>query len=182
MKTFLPVAMAAMMLAACSTPFPVSPDSASTATTKPAKLQASAHWLMIAKDVADQIKLGTDKVGAPVYVTPPPHGSKFAHVFYEQVVTSLVDQGVTVRRVHDMTTQVVDIDAQLVRFSGEPSKRFLGIGTTSTVPTYQVVVTTSLTKNAQYLTRRTDTYDVSDDDVALYNNASDFNFKVVGGQ
>jgi len=225
MKTFLPVAMATMMLAACATPYSETPLAGNFATTNQNKLQASSHWLLIAKDVAEQIKLGTDKVGAPVYVTPPSQNSKFSHVFYDQVITSLVNQGVIVRRVHDATVQVVDIDTQLVRFSPdrEQNRRFTSMaalaagvsalygvnwasGTKAAVggiaatagydwlswvdqeyakgktPSYELIITTSLTKNAQYLARRTDAYYINDSDAPLYNKETDFSFKVVGGQ
>lgn len=225
MKKFLPVVLATMALTACSTQYSETPLAGNFATSTQNKLQASAHWLSIAKNVAEQIKLGTDKVGAPVYVTPPSQNSKFSHVFYEQIVTSLVNQGVTVRRVHDQTVQVVDIDTQLVRFSADRSqnKRFTsataiaggiaalygvnwapgtkaavgGLAATSSydwlswvdqeyakgsTPSYELIVTTSLTKNAQYLARRTDAYYIIDSDASLYTKESDFSFKVVGGQ
>lgn len=225
MKKILPVVLAAMTLAACSTQYSETPLAGNFATSKQNKLQASSHWLLIAKDVAEQIKLGTDKVGAPVYVTPPAQNSKFSQIFYDQVITSLVNQGVTVRRVHDVTVQIVDIDTHLVRFSADrtQNRRFTSMtalaggiaalygvnwaaGTKAAVgglaasasydwlswvdqeyakgrtPSYELIVTTSLTKNAQYLARRTDAYYINDDDASLYNKDNDYSFKVVGGQ
>jgi len=225
MKKLLPAAIAAMMLAGCATQYSETPLAGNFATTKQNKLQASSHWLLIAKDVAEQIKLGTDKVGAPVYVTPPAQNSKFAQVFYDEIITSLVNQGVTVRRVHDMTVQVVDIDTQLLHFSTNrtQNRRFTSMtalaggiaalygvnwatGTKEVIgglaatgsydwlnwvdqeyasgrtPSYELVITTSLTKNSQYLARRTDVYYINDNDATLYNKESDFSFKVVGGE
>ena len=226
MKKLLPVAMAAAMLAGCATQYSETPLAGNFATTKQNKLQASSHWLLIADDVAKQIKAGTEKVEAPIYVTPPAqNSSKFTQVFYEQIITSLVNQGATVRRVHDRTVQVVDIDTQLLRFSTDRSqnRRFVSVTalaagiaalhgvnwSTSTqaavgglavtagydwltwvdqeyakgrTPAYELVVTTSLTRNAQYLARRTDAYYINDDDASLYNKNTDFTFGVVGGQ
>jgi uncharacterized lipoprotein YajG len=84
MKKFLPVVLATMALTSCSTQYSETPLAGNFATSTQNKLQASAHWLSIAKNVAEQIKLGTDKVGAPVYVMPPSQNSKFSQVFYEQ--------------------------------------------------------------------------------------------------
>jgi len=191
MKKLLPVAVAALLLAGCSTPFYDAANSASPAGDKPSELHVVSNWLLIAKDVANQIKLGTDKIGAPVFVTPPHDSSKFAQAFYTQVVTSLVNQGVTVRKLNDGTAQIVDIDTQLVRFSSEKAenRHFLGIagfGSSTSgseaQPTYEVIVTTSLIKNSQYVARRTDAYPVNEYDASLYKNEAEFKFKVTGGQ
>ncbi|MBC3862164.1 hypothetical protein H8K32_08655 [Undibacterium jejuense] len=191
MKKLLPVAVAAMLLAGCSTPFYDAANTAGPAAEKPSELHVASNWLLIAKDVANQIKIGTDKIGAPVFVTPPNDGSKFAQAFYNQVVTSLVNQGVTVRKFSDGTAQIVDIDTQLVRFSSDKTenRHFLGIsgfGSSTSgseaQPTYEVIVTTSLIKNSQYVTRRTDAYPVNEYDASLYNKDAEFKFKITGGQ
>ncbi len=191
MKKLLPVAVAAILLAGCSTPFYDAAKSTGPAAEKPSELHVASNWLLIAKDVANQIKLGTDKIGAPVFVTPPHESSKFAQAFYTQVVTSLVNQGVTVRKFNDGTAQIIDIDTQLVRFSAERSenRRFLGISgfsssasTTEAPSAYEVIVTTSLIKNSQYVARRTDVYPVNEYDASLYNKDAEFKFKVTGGQ
>ena len=191
MKKLLPVAVAAMLLAGCSTPFYDAAKTSTPVADSSTGTHVASNWLLIAKDVADQIKLGTDKIGAPVFVTPPVKSSKFAQAFYTQVVTSLVNQGVTVRKFNDGTAQIIDIDTQLVRFSSEKveNRRFLGIAglgsandSAEPLPTYEVIVTTSLIKNAQYVARRTDAYPVNEYDASLYNKDAEFNFKVTGGQ
>ena len=223
MKKLIPMAVAAMMLAGCATQYSETPLTGNFPTTTQNKLQASAHWLLIAKDVATQIKAGTDKIGAPVYVTPPAAHSKFTQVFYEQLITSLVEQGVTVRRTQDSTVQVVDIDTQLLEFRNdrEQNRQFtsltiIGVGiaalhelsTTAALavgglavagasdwhnwvnqeyasgrtPRYELIVTTSLIKNAQYVARRTDAYYISDADSSLYKKDRDFTFKIVGSK
>ncbi|MFZ6723676.1 hypothetical protein [Undibacterium sp. Ji49W] len=225
MKKLLPIALAAGLLAGCTTPYSETPLAGNFPTTTQNKLQAASHWLLIAKDVADQIKLGTDKIGAPVYVTPPQQNSKFTLAFYNQIITSLVNQGVVVRKVNDGTAQVIDIETELVRFSPNrhQNTRFVsvtaigagiaavhglgipvktdyvlgGLGLAAAydwthwvnqeyakgpTPTYELIVTTSLVKNLQFVARRTDAYYVSDYDWTLYNKETDFNFRVVGGQ
>ncbi|MDE2427631.1 MAG: hypothetical protein KGM99_02825 [Burkholderiales bacterium] len=225
MKKLLPVAMAAALLASCSTPYSETPLAGNFPTTKQNKLQAASHWLLIAKDVAEQIKLGTDKIGAPVYVTPPEQNSKFTKAFYTEVITSLVNQGVLVRKVNDGTAQVIDIETQLVAFSPDrhQNKRFVSVSAIGAgiaavhglgipvatdrviggfaaagsydwltwidqeyakgpTPSYELIVTTSLVKNSQFVARRTDAYYINDTDWTLYNENKDFNFKVVGGQ
>lgn len=190
MKKLVSVVVASLLVTACSTPLQQG-SSANNADGKHADLQVVSNWLLIAKDVADQIKLGTDKIGAPVYVTPPVNPSNFSQAFYTQVVTSLVNQGVLVRKFNDGTAQIIDIDTQLVRFSSERqvNRRFLGIpvagngsGTTAATPAHEIIVTTSLVKNSQYVARRTDAYPVNEYDASLYNRDGGFNFKVTGGQ
>ncbi|MFZ6692631.1 hypothetical protein [Undibacterium sp. SXout20W] len=193
MKIFVPVACAIMLLTGCSTPFYNDAKYNTTTADKVASGNAASNWLLIAKDVADQIKLGTDKIGAPVFVTPPANRSHFAQAFYTQVVTSLVNQGVTVRKFNDGTAQIIDIDTQLVRFSSDKAQNqanqhFMGVaGVVSStnnenLPMYEVIVTTSLIKNAQYVARRTDAYPVNEYDASLYNKDAEFTFKVTGGQ
>jgi len=186
MKQIVPVVVTVMLMAGCSTPLNNTNASYNNNTkTAAPELQVVSNWLLIAKDVADQIKSGTDKIGAPVFVAPPQNPSKFSQAFYTQVVTSLVNQGVTVRKVNDGTAQIVDIDTQLVRFSTDRqvNRRFVfgGPSTTSTTSVYEVIVTTSLIKNAQYVARRTDAYPVNEYDASLYNKETEFNFKVIGG-
>ncbi len=225
MKKLLPVAMAVAVLAGCSTTHSEAPLASNFATSKQTKLQAANHWLLIAKDVADQIRIGTEKVGAPVFVTPPQHNSKFTQAFYTQIITSLVNQGVTVRKYNDGTAQVIDIDTQLLKFSPNrhQNKRFIstsaisagvmaihgldfpvktdavlaGLAVTGAydwlrwidqeyasgaTPQYELIVTTSLVKNSQFIARRTDAYYIADSDWTMYNKESDYTFRVVGGQ
>ncbi len=225
MKKLLPIAMAVAVLAGCSTTHTEAPLASNFATTKQNKLQAANHWLLIAKDVADQIRIGTEKVGAPVFVTPPQQNSKFTQAFYTQIITSLVNQGVTVRKYNDGTAQVIDIDTQLLKFSPNrhQNKRFISATAISggimaihgldfpvktdavlgslavtgaydwlrwidqeyasgATPRYELIVTTSLVKNAQFIARRTDAYYIADSDWTMYNNESDYTFRVVGGQ
>lgn len=225
MKKFLPIALAAALLAGCATPYSETPLAGNFPTTTQNKLQAASHWLVIAKDVAEQIKLGTDKIGAPVYVTPPERDSQFTLAFYNEIITSLVSQGVTVRKVNDGTAQVINIETQLVKFSPDrhQNRRFTSVtaigagiaavhdlqlssGTNAGIgalalagaydwttwvaqeyakgptPKFELIVTTSLVKNSQYIARRTDAYYVADDDWTLYNKDTDVNFHIVGGQ
>ena len=145
--------------------------------------------------------------------------------FYTEIITALVNQGVTVRRTNDGTAQVIDIETQLVRFSPDrhQNQRFVsvtaigagiaaihglgipvktdyvlgGLGLAAAydwtswvnqeyargaTPRHELIVTTSLVKNSQFIARRTDAYYVADWDWTLYNKETDFNFRVVGGQ
>lgn len=184
MKKIVPVVVTVMLMAGCSTSLNNTSYNNNTKAGTP-ELQVVSNWLLIAKDVADQIKSGTDKIGAPVFVTPPQNPSKFSQAFYTQVVTSLVNQGVTVRKINDGTAQIVDIDTQLVRFSTDRQVNhrfvFSSPSTNNTTPVYEVIVTTSLVKNAQYVARRTDAYPVNEYDASLYSKETEFNFKVTGG-
>jgi PBP1b-binding outer membrane lipoprotein LpoB len=70
-KQIVPVVVTVMLMAGCSTPLNNTNASYNNNTkTAAPELQVVSNWLLIAKDVADQIKSSTDKIGAPVFVTP----------------------------------------------------------------------------------------------------------------
>ena len=95
--------------------------------------------------------------------------------------SALVSQGVLVRSMNDRTTQVVEISADLVKFGEDKqTSRSFFRSAPETAPVSELIITTSLIKNSQYVTRRTDTFKVSDGDSSLYSAGTDHNFKVTG--
>jgi len=60
------------------------------------KMKSAAHWKILAEDVASQISIGMKKANCEscfVYVDKPTE-SQFGNVFYNMLLTSLVNQGI----------------------------------------------------------------------------------------
>lgn len=188
MKSIVPVAIAAALMAGCSglgSKISLSGESAQPVPPAVVPVAAPApgttSWIQIANTIATQIKAATDTIGAPVYVAPVTKPSHFSKALHTQIVTALVSQGVLVRSMNDRTTQVVEISADLVRFGEDkPATRSFFRSAPEAAPVSELIITTSLIKNSQYVTRRTDTFKVSDGDSSLYSAGTDYNFKVTG--
>lgn len=99
------------------------------------KLQAGQHWIDIADDagraVAEALRRGKFCPPRPaacnlVYVEPPDVVTGFSRAFHNQLITTLVNQGVAVSRLAD-TELVVQVDVQPVLFSeNRPQYRHAG--------------------------------------------------------
>lgn len=112
------------------------PVAANFATTTQAKLQAGQHWLAIADDTGKSIAAAwragrycPPKPGpcSPVFVRPPEVFTGFSRAFHNQLVTTLVNQGVSVSRQPD-TELSMEVDVQPVLFSpNRPQYRYAGV-------------------------------------------------------
>ena len=118
----------AAMLAGCATPYSEVPLATNFPTTKQEKVQAAAHWNIIAKDVANQIssKLAERR---PLHVTQPAGKSAFERAFSNQLVSSLVTNGHAVLK-QPAGALSVEVDTQVVGFSpNRPQYRHAGTAT-----------------------------------------------------
>ena len=117
-RSKLPLATAIVaLLAGCATQYSEAPLATKFAVTNQAKLQAAAHWTLIGREVATQLK---PSVGSrAVYVVPASNEGDFSRALRGQVITSLVNQGVAVSKVPGNNTLSLDLETQLVRFSPE---------------------------------------------------------------
>lgn len=121
----------AAMLAGCATPYSEAPLATNFPTTKQEKMQAAAHWNVIAKDVAAQI---TSKLAEkrPLHVAQPAGKSAFERAFSNQLISSLVANGQTVMK-HSAGALSVEVDTQVVGFSANrPQYRHTGTATALT--------------------------------------------------
>lgn len=121
----------AAMLAGCATPYNEAPLATNFPTTKQEKVQAAAHWNVIAKDVAAQI---TSKLAEkrPLHVVQPKGKSAFERAFANQLISSLVADGQTVMR-QPAGALSVEVDTQVVGFSANrPQYRHAGTATALT--------------------------------------------------
>lgn len=117
----------ALLTAGCAVPYSPAPMATNFPSTQQAKLQAAAHWGVIARHMAGQLAPSL-KVNArrPLYVTSQ-QSSAFAQGVSAHLVTALVNEGYAVVKVPDANTLRIELDTQVVAFSGKrPQYRFAG--------------------------------------------------------
>lgn len=117
MKSLAAAAATILAATACSTPYSPTPLATNFATDKQHKLQAAAHWTTIAHDVATRLSSRLPR-SAPLFIVPPENPSAFERAFNAQLVTTLVDAGHLVTRVHEGALQV-ELDTQAVPFAAD---------------------------------------------------------------
>ncbi len=118
----------AAILAGCTTSYSEAPLATNFPTTKQEKVQAAAHWNMIAKDVATQLssKLAERR---PLHVAQSPGKSAFDRAFSNQLISALVANGHTVMK-QPAGALSVEVDTQAVSFSANrPQYRHAGTAT-----------------------------------------------------
>lgn len=113
----------AMVAAGCVSPYSEAPLATNFPTSKQEKLQAAAHWNVIAKDVASQIVAG-QSVQRPLYVAPGDK-SAFDHAFANQLISALVANGQIVLK-QPVGALSVETDTQVVSFApNRPQYRYI---------------------------------------------------------
>lgn len=118
----------AAMLAGCATPYSEAPLATNFPTTKQEKVQAAAHWNVIAKDVANQISSKLVEKH-PLHVIQSVGKSAFERAFSNQLVSSLVANGNIVVK-QPAGALSVEVDTQVVGFSSNrPQYRHSGTAT-----------------------------------------------------
>lgn len=117
----------ALLAAGCAVPYSPAPVATNFPSTQQAKLQAAAHWGVIARHMAGQLAPSL-KVNAqrPLYVRTQ-QSSPFAQGVGAHLVTALVNQGYTVVKVPDANTLRIELDTQVLAFSSKrPQYKFSG--------------------------------------------------------
>lgn len=118
-------------IAGCATTHSEAPLATNFPTTKQPKLQAAAHWNVIAGDVAKQVAASL-KDRPALYVSQAREKSDFDRAFGNQLITALVAEGFAVRK-DSAGALIVDIDAQAVQFSAQrPRYDYAGTATVLT--------------------------------------------------
>ncbi|MCL2524478.1 MAG: hypothetical protein FWF20_01535 [Betaproteobacteria bacterium] len=118
----------AVALAGCATPYSEAPTATNFSSSKQSKLQAAAHWKIIADDTARQIAAGLGERQA-LYVNVPEVKSEFDRAFANQLIAALIAQGFVVQKTPQGALNV-DIDTQAVRFAANrPQYAYVGAPT-----------------------------------------------------
>jgi hypothetical protein len=128
----LVVALACVPLVmGCATPFSETPLVTNFPTTHQQKLQAAAHWNVIAGDVARQISASL-KDKRPQFVNQESVRTDFDRAFSNQLISALVAGGFTVMKTPAGALRV-DVDTQAVNFSANrPQYKYAGLPTALT--------------------------------------------------
>lgn len=129
MKTpIIAAAAAALLAAACATPHAPAPLATNFETSKQPKLQAAAHWNLIARDVAGKISAGLPQ-HAPLFINQHAEASTFERAFVGQLMTALIDAGHPVMRAPEGAFRV-GVETQAVPFAADrPQYRHAGTAT-----------------------------------------------------
>lgn len=113
---------AAMLIAAalggCATPYSEAPLATNFPTSKQPKLQAAAHWNLIANDVASQLMASLKSKSAlpPLYVDQGANKTEFDRAFSNQMISRLVAEGFVVQK-NPAGALIVNVDTQAIQFS-----------------------------------------------------------------
>ncbi len=120
----------AFLLSGCTSQIP-QPVPHQFSTQK--KMQAAAHWNMLAKDVARQVKLSMDSAPLkkkPIHVEKS-NSTAFARIFHDLLLSHIVKQGLTVSR-HDQDAIVMRYQSAVLehgdRFVHHPPIKYTAIG------------------------------------------------------
>lgn len=117
----------ALLLAGCAMPYSPAPVATHFQSTQQAKLQAAAHWGVIARHMTTQLAPSLKvNLRRPLYVSSQ-QSSPFAQGVSSHLVTALVNDGYTVVKVPDANTLRIELDTQVVAFSPKrPQYKFAG--------------------------------------------------------
>ena len=141
---------AALLTAGFAVPYSPAPVATNFPSTQQAKLQAAAHWGVIARHMAIQLSPSL-KVNAkrPLYVTSQ-QSSAFAQGVSAHLVTALVNDGYIVVKVPDANTLRIELDTQVVAFAPDrPQYKFAGERTALVAGAW---VLTGIEHSAEWLT------------------------------
>ena len=120
------------LFAGCATPYSEAPLATNFPTNKQPKLQAAAHWNVIAGDVAKQISVGL-KDKRPLFVNQSSVKTAFEHAFTNDLISALVTDGYTVLKSPAAGALSVNVDTQAVLFSANrPQYNYAGLATALT--------------------------------------------------
>lgn len=111
------------MLAGCAPQYSAAPTAKNFATTDQNKLQASAHWNIVATDISTRLKAnmaGKVRKQQALYVSSRKN-SAFNQAVVAELIASLVNDGYLVAKSPTNTIKV-DVDTQLVSFLASRSQ------------------------------------------------------------
>jgi hypothetical protein len=106
-----------LLVAACAQPYSEVPVPSNFVTSKQLKLQSTGHWQIIAQDVAKNIADAYHS-DAPIWFKPNPSASPFEQAFRQQLSTALNNHGLKVLMEPNDRFYQLDIDTQVLRFTG----------------------------------------------------------------
>jgi len=184
--------LAAAVLAGCAVPYTPVPLATNFPTSEQNKLQAAAHWGVIAdhleKRIVAELKQGPQR---PFFIHEYPQATPFQRALTTQIISSLVRDGYVVSRAPAGALRI-DLDVQALTFSPErpqfrpsfttnllahnvwiasehdPSAKYRSMFAPGETPRTELIITVSVSDQYRYYARNTSAYYVADTDRALY--------------
>ncbi len=175
-KSLLALLLGSIIFAGCATSSDA-PVVTNFANGEQNKVQAGAHWEIIANHIAKTMveQMGSKRV---VYVNEPAERSAFNVALYNLLVSALVKDGVSVAKFPAAAELTADLKTQMIKFSKDrgtyvpqhdPYDPKYASGET---PQSEIIVTVNTTNNAQYVSSITNIYYIVDGEAVLYKNTS----------
>ncbi|GEM_PF-6197790 len=98
----------------CLTPYSQSPIAVNFKTTEQPKLQAAAHWNIIAKDISKEL---TTYRKTPIYIESSNQKTTFDNLFVKMLKSSMVQRGATIVTDKKYAKAVMRVDTKKVYFT-----------------------------------------------------------------
>jgi len=112
MKKSLISAVCALFLVSCSAPYRDAPRAVNFGKSDQKKIQAMAHWKIIAKDISDTL---VKKKISSVYIIEN-YKTEFEKVLAKMIKSDLINKGVVVKN-KKVNTKVLEISVNTIEFS-----------------------------------------------------------------
>ena len=115
-KNFLLSLLFGLFFIGCATPYAEAPRATNFANTEQNKLQAGAHWEIIANHLAKSIteNIGKERV---IYINEPQEKSKFNTALHTLLLSAIVKNGMSVAKFSAASDITIDIKTQSIKFS-----------------------------------------------------------------
>lgn len=121
---------AGLLLAGCAIPYSPAPVATNFSSTQQPKLQAAAHWGVIARHMATELVPTLKTAPSRSLYVEPLQSSTFSKGVKSHLVTALVNDGFVVVRNPVPGALKIELDTQAVAFSAErPQYRYAGLPT-----------------------------------------------------
>jgi hypothetical protein len=120
-----------LLMAGCAIPYSPAPVATNFNSTQQLKLQAAAHWGVIARHMATQLRPTLHSAPKrPLYVMPL-QSSTFSQGVATHLVTALVNDGFVVLKSPEPGSLKIELDTQVVKFAADrPQYRYVGLPST----------------------------------------------------
>lgn len=115
-QSFLLSLLLGLFFIGCATPYSEAPIATNFENTEQHKLQAGAHWDIIANHLAASIASNINKERI-VYINEPQEKSKFNTALHTLLLSALVQNNISVAKTPTAANATIDIKTQVLKFT-----------------------------------------------------------------
>ena len=175
MRSFYVYVLALFLVCSCSSRMP---EPIAYPYSQQKKIEASAHWEMLAADLANRINnelILTDNINKAVFVKEtcgdennackPYETSSFNEAFRDLLTTNLFEYGIPTRSHPNEDTIEVRYKIQLIHHT---SDTVVSLQSGLQTSHYEIIITTSMKTDDRYLFRSSNIYYINDKDFYHY--------------